>query len=42
MPIISHRSMAWPVTQQALIGRIVGIYQAEDKPAQAIERLPKG
>jgi hypothetical protein len=27
MPIISHRSMAVPVLQQDLIGRIVGIYR---------------
>jgi hypothetical protein len=47
VPEISHRSMAdgpriANEIQKALIGRVVGIYQAEDKPAQAIERLPKG
>jgi hypothetical protein len=33
---ISHRSMAYPVLKEDLIGRVVGIYQAEDKPAQAV------
>jgi hypothetical protein len=36
MPIVSHRSMAWPVLKEAVIGRVVGIYQAEDKPVQAV------
>ncbi|WMT77449.1 hypothetical protein [Bradyrhizobium sp. Ash2021] len=41
MPEISHRSMAdgprmADEIQEALIGRVVGIYQAEDKPAQAV------
>jgi hypothetical protein len=35
MPEISHRSMAWPVLKEALIGRVVGIYQAEEA-AQAV------
>ncbi len=38
IPEISHRSMASPVLKEALIGRVVGIYQAEDKPAQAVVR----
>jgi hypothetical protein len=36
MPIISHRSMATAVIRECLIGRIIGIYQPEDKPAQAV------
>jgi hypothetical protein len=36
IPEISHRSMAWPVLKEALIGRIIGIYQAEDKAARAL------
>lgn len=46
LPIISHRSMVdgprtADVIQQSLIGRIIGIFQAEDKPAQAVvDTLP--
>ena len=35
IPAISHRSMAFAVLKEALIGRIIGIYQAEE-PAQAV------
>lgn len=34
--IISPRTMAWPVLKEDLIGRVIGIYQAEGKPAQAV------
>jgi hypothetical protein len=30
MPVISHRSMAVAVIRESLIGRVVGIYQAEE------------
>jgi hypothetical protein len=36
IPEISHRSMASMVLKEALIGRIIGIYQAEDKAARAV------
>jgi hypothetical protein len=36
MPIISHRSMAVAVIRECLIGRVVGIYQAKDKPTRAV------
>jgi hypothetical protein len=36
IPEISHRSMAFPVLKEALIGRIIGIYKAEDKAARDV------
>jgi hypothetical protein len=36
IPEISHRSMAFPVLKEALIGRIIGIYQTEDKAARDV------
>jgi hypothetical protein len=32
--------MAFPVLKEALIGRVVGIFQAEDKPAQLAGSRP--
>jgi hypothetical protein len=36
IPEISHRCMAFPVLKEVVIGRIIGVFQAEDKAARAL------